>query len=363
MHCSSCGTILQPGMTTCLSCGAPVTTDTSDSSPYEEHASAVPYIPYTPVQDKGAAPAAPAAQGASHDSGALAGGASQQAATAMGADPLAHAPAAQLFAAQQPPQRQGLVLWAITLSIILALLIIGGTGGLIYYATGPYPAEQHAQATAVVQTVLAQQQQANAQATANVANLTPQELYTRITSQKPAITDPLDGINHSQFLTESSSPGSCGFTAGAYHASASAGFTHTCPAPDVRVSNFAFQAQMTIIKGDTGGLLFYLNYSASSFDSYLFFIDHLGGYLLLSIQNNTNVKQLARGVSPAIKVGLNQSNLLTVIARGSNFDLYVNKQYITNVGDSAISSGLIGVFASGVKATDVVFSNVQVWIL
>ena len=373
MQCSSCGTTLQPGMTRCPSCGAPVSTDTSDSSPYEEHASAVPYIPYTPLKEREAAPAAPAAQEAPSNLGSLAGAQPQQAATpAVAFGPLAQAPAAQPFAAQQwtpvqpavvqqPPQRQGLSPLAITLSVILALLIIGGAGGLIYYATGPYPAEQHEKATAVVQTVLAQQQQANAQATANIATLTPQELYTRITSSKPAISDPLDSINHSLFVSLSNPTSSCGFTGSAYHASASAGFIGPCLAPAVSVSNFAFQAQMTIIKGNAGGLIFRLNFAASSLNTYLFLIDHLGGYRLVALQNNNNARQLAIGVSPAVNVGLNQSNLLTVIARGSNFYLYVNKQYITSAGDNAFSSGVVGVFASGANATDVVFSNAQVW--
>jgi len=368
MQCSSCGATLQPGMTSCPSCGAPVSTDTSDSSPYEEHAGAVPYIPYTPLKEREAAPAAPAAQEGSRSSDSLAGVQPQQAAPPAGSGPLAQAPAAQPFAVQQAmpvqpavaQQRQGLSPWAITLSVILALLIIGGAGGLIYYVTGPYPAEQHAQATAVVQNILAQQQQANAQATANVANLTPQELYTRITSQKPAISDPLDSINHSLFVSLSN-PSRCGFTGSAYHASASAGFISPCLAPAVSVSNFAFQAQMTIIKGNAGGLIFRLNFAAPSLNSYLFLIDHLGGYRLVALQNNNNVMQLASGVSSAVNVGLNQSNLLTVIARGHNFFLYVNKQYISSAGDNTFSSGVVGVFASGANATDVVFSNVQVW--
>ncbi len=118
---------------------------------------------------------------------------------------------------------------------------------------------------------------------------------------------------------------------------------------------------MTIIKGDAGGLIFRLNLGSSSANSYLFLIDRLGGYRLVAIQNNNNVKQLANGLSSAINMGLSQSNLLTVIARGSNFYLYVNKQYITSVGDNTFSTGVIGVFAAGANATDAVFSNAQVW--
>ncbi len=106
MQCSSCGTTLQPGVTSCPSCGAPVSTDTSDSSPYEEHAGAVPYIPYTPLKEREAspaspaAPAAPTAQEGSRNSDLLAGAQPQQAATPAGSGPLAQALAApQPFAA------------------------------------------------------------------------------------------------------------------------------------------------------------------------------------------------------------------------------------------------------------------------
>jgi len=361
-------------MTKCPSCGAPVTIDTADS-PYEENAGAVPYIPYRPLKERedapasSVAPATPAAEESPRSTDSAAGTPPQRPAPPAGSGPLAQVPAAESFAAQQvasvqpviAQQRQGLSPMAITLSVILAVLIIGGAGGLIYYMTGPYPAEQHAQATAVVQNVLAQQQQANAQATANIATLTPQELYARITNEKQAITDPLDSANHSVFISASNPNFSCGFTGGVYHASASANFTSPCIAPAIGVSDFAFQAQMTIIKGDAGGLIFRFNLAQSSLNSYLFIVDRLGRYSLIAIQNNNNARQLANGVNPAIKVGLNQSNLLAVIARGSNLYLYVNKRYITNVGDNTFNTGIVGVFATGSNATDVVFSNAQVW--
>src|SRR5215467_1472303 len=162
MQCSSCGTTLQPGMTKCPSCGAPVSTDTSDS-PYEENAGSVPYIPYTPLKEReaapasSAAPATPAAQESPRSTDSAVGTPLQQATPLASPGPLAQAPATQPGALVQPAvaqQRQGLSPMAITLSVILALPIIGGAGGLIYYITGPYPAEQHAQATAVVQNVL-----------------------------------------------------------------------------------------------------------------------------------------------------------------------------------------------------------------
>jgi hypothetical protein len=59
---------------------------------------------------------------------------------------------------------------------------------------------------------------------------------------------------------------------------------------------------------------------------------------------------------------LNQVNLLTVIARGSNIYLYVNNHYLTHVTDSKRLSGAVGVFArSDTTATNVQFSNAKIW--
>jgi hypothetical protein len=60
---------------------------------------------------------------------------------------------------------------------------------------------------------------------------------------------------------------------------------------------------------------------------------------------------------------LKQSNLLTVIARGSTIYLYVNQQYLTSISDNTSSSGEIGVFGenTGGGHVDVAFSKIQVW--
>jgi hypothetical protein len=86
------------------------------------------------------------------------------------------------------------------------------------------------------------------------------------------------------------------------------------------------------------------------------------GLSLLRPKGDKSKVQLTTGLSPAIKTGLNQPNLLTVIARGSNISLYVNRRYIASVTDNNRSSGLIGVFAQNDgNLTDVAFSHAQVW--
>jgi len=60
---------------------------------------------------------------------------------------------------------------------------------------------------------------------------------------------------------------------------------------------------------------------------------------------------------------LNQSNLITVVAHGSNFYLYVNKQYVTQFRDSIYSAGTVGMVAENdtSPSTEVVFRNAEVW--
>jgi hypothetical protein len=68
MHCIYCGAVLQPGIRTCLSCGAAAPAETFNSSPYDTHADVVPYTPLmagaTSTSTPQGLPAAYSSQGA-----------------------------------------------------------------------------------------------------------------------------------------------------------------------------------------------------------------------------------------------------------------------------------------------------------
>ena len=71
---------------------------------------------------------------------------------------------------------------------------------------------------------------------------------------------------------------------------------------------------------------------------------------------------IKQGNSSAIQKGLNQPNLLAVVALGNTFDLYVNNRHIDTVTDGTLSSGQIGLAAEEVRnPTDVLFRNAMVW--
>ncbi len=134
-----------------------------------------------------------------------------------------------------------------------------------------------------------------------------------------------------------------------------------CNAEAVSFGNLAYEVQMTILKGDRGGIFFRQVGTQGPYYYYSIKID--GSYELDSYNGKTsNVMQ--RGTSPAVKRGLNQPNLLAVVAQGSSIDLYANGQSIVHITDSTTSSGLIGVAADATdQPAEVAFSNARVWML
>lgn len=273
----------------------------------------------------------------------------------------------------------------ILLIALAAVLLLGG-GGLIYYSTIFRPAQLHMQATATVQTFLTVQTQntataqahatgtaqayanatatAQAQATAQaVATATAlQNIYNTATGGTPVLNDPLsrnDIYNWDEFNNADGS--GCVFTGGALHSKIpQKNFYLPCFAENSNFSNFAFQVEVKLIKGDYGGVLFRADNPNSRF--YLFYIGRDGYYSLSTSQKDTRTKTVLYGFSPLIKTDLNQTNLLTVIARGSTIYLYINKQFVDSVKDSTYKSGQIGVFAGAVtNPTEVAFKNAKVW--
>lgn len=256
----------------------------------------------------------------------------------------------------------------IALIVGLILLLIAGSG-VIYYATVFRPNQLHAQANSTAeaqstatmhaqQAATSQAQQATATAFAN----TPQGIYNRATSGSPVLDDPLSQ-NDTNNWNEGTGNSSCTFTGGAYHASDQLkNNTVYCSASSTNFSNFVYQVQMTIVKGEFGGIFFRFN--IAKFKGYQFNIGQDGTYsLYLSVDSTGTHDQLLRsGSSSFFKTGLNQTNLIAIVASGSNIYLYVNKQYVTSASDSTYNSGQIGVLAGNITVpTEVMFRNAQVW--
>ena len=266
---------------------------------------------------------------------------------------------------QKPPRRFSPLI--IVLIAIIAVLVIAGSG-LIYYATVYQPNQQHVQATA---TAIAQatatahaqasstaQAQAQINATATAAAANPYAHGGTLVFSDP-LSDNSKGVSWAQ------DPVNCSFTGGAYHVKApDPRYYDDCLAVDSNYTNFAFEAQMQIVKGDGGGLVFRDQDTPQAFRNYVIDVFQDGSYYLYLV-NGSNVSTLTSGNSPAIKQGVGQSNLIAVVAQGSTITVYINHQQIASVTDSTFNHGKIGFEStangSNGHATELVFSNARVW--
>ena len=388
MNCNVCGNPLAPDVQYCPRCGtptpayyastgstpnAPTATPSSPppygglpgAAPYTDYgaqpygttpsASANPYDPYTPtpppptVADNPYAPPYGTPPAPSYGS---------------------YAPAPS-SAPSGPPQKRGNRTPLLVGGIILALLLI--IGGLVIALlrpgpspTPPNPAQTTAtaqvQATATFTSSLTATAQASSNATATVIAANP-DPYAPGGGQL-ALYDPLsDNSKGYDWDTGTTSNGTCSFSGGAYHISpAKTNFFYLCSSNVSNFSNFAFEAQMTIVQGDCGGVIFRGDTTNGKF--YFFDVCQNGSYRLYMYPDfsGTTSKELAGGSSPAIKTGLNQSQLIAVVAQGSTITVYMNKQKVASVTDTTFSQGQVGFVAdAGNDTTEVVFSNARVW--
>jgi Flp pilus assembly protein TadG len=296
---------------------------------------------------------------------------------------------------------QHLPRFIVILMIAVVLIIVAGGAGLVYVSISSQAAT-HAQATATAQantvaTAAAATATTHAHATATaIANATATTIASAHTTataianatvtavanaQATAMTiavnpdpyppaggrlalfDPLS--NNSHGYNWSANPTNCVFTGGAYHVIApDPRFFASCLAQSTNFTNFAYEVQMKIIKGDLGGIIFR---GSTNNNFYLFYVTQLGSYELLLCPGNTCRQIVATTSSPAINRGLNSTNIVAVVVTGTTITLYVNHQKVTSVNDSTYSHGQIGVaaspFANAGHPTEVVYSNARVWTL
>jgi hypothetical protein len=278
----------------------------------------------------------------------------------------------------QQPKQQGISKGIVALLVALVVVLIGG--GILFTFVGVIqPNQQHAQATATAQTMASQakgtaQTHANAttsalaSATAQAVATTTalQAIYTQATNGNPTLNDPLssqDGNNWD--VSNSNGQGNCKFSGNAYHATAQqTNYFYACFAAAPKFSNFVYQVQMTIMQGDYGGIIFRADGATSKY--YYLRIGKNGAYDLTASHDTsfTHDQLLKSGNAPSmIKMGLNQTNLVAVVAKGGNLYLYVNQKYLAQVSDNTYSTGQIGVFGGNFesKSADVAFTNAQVW--
>ncbi len=256
-----------------------------------------------------------------------------------------------------PRKRRGLSPAIVVLLVVLALMV--GAGGVFAYNAIAHRSTPPPQPTAT-----------STRTIPTITTTDPQQIYTQATSGTPALNDPLNASNPNGWEGTNSSD-KCEFTGRALEASTSSAASGQipvaiCVATATNFANFAYQVSTTISQGSATGIVFRTDPFARA--EYLFGVGTTGTYALLTVTTDStgkaSSKVLSAGLSQAIHTGANQSNLLTVIARGSAIDLYANQQYLTSVTDNTATGGVLGVFGENTQAggvVDVLFTSIKVW--
>jgi hypothetical protein len=265
------------------------------------------------------------------------------------------------------PTRQPFIsaplLWKAALFVAIALVLaISGLG--LFQAVLIHNGNVSATATAQeAGTVLATHAHATATAQIAATATTAQQIYAQATNGTPAFDDPLSDDSNNWGILNTDWGGTCAFTNGAYHIALSkAGYWLYCvPIDMTNLDNFALQVQMSIVQGNKGGVIF----DVFQNNFYRVFISSTGHYVLTQYTTSGNKTQdLETGSSSAIKTGLNQPNIMTIIVNHSYFYLYVNSEFVTSARLNSYRQGNIGLSAlSDNQPTEAVFSNFKIWTL
>jgi serine/threonine protein kinase len=247
-----------------------------------------------------------------------------------------------------PPKRRGVSLRMSILLGIVALLVLGGVIVHLFSSqTSTIP---------VVQKDLSSSSQKQ-----GVQDY--QKLYLQATSGLPIIEDPLtmpDGLDWLKSARQA-----CHFSGGALHLQLRPGRNaDACLTTNFGASDYAYQVKMTLNVGKkvankvpAAGIFF--RYGAIG--TYFMDVTVDGSCEFGTAKILSGLSYLIRRSGcPAPHTGYHQANLLTVIARGPNIYLYVNKQFVGSRSDSSFTSGQVGVFAA-YGALDTSFQDARVW--
>jgi eukaryotic-like serine/threonine-protein kinase len=224
-------------------------------------------------------------------------------------------------------------------------------------------ANSTATASAANATATAASIAANTTATASAVAATATAYVRTITTGTPGLNDTLqdNSQGYNWDVVNIVGGGGCAFIQGIYDSNMpQQGYFSPCFAHNTNFTNFSYEVQMNITKGDQGGISFRADADKGTF--YYFYINTNGSFGLEIFKNYVLSGILKQGYSPAIQTGLNQANLIAVVAKVDRFDLYVNMQLVTSAIDNTYSQGQIGVVAEDINnPTDVIFSNARVY--
>jgi hypothetical protein len=247
----------------------------------------------------------------------------------------------------------------VLVGLVLLLVVAGVVGAVVFTRNNPASnINVAATTTAVARTHITATAQAQATATASfiAANPNPYPPHRGTL----VLSDSLRPNNNNNGWDRG---GTCVFKDDGYHASVSnTNLFNYCLNSKTNFSNFTYQVTMKIIKGNAGGIVFRADRVNSKY--YLFRVGEEGLYVLNQYVDNVGAhsKILSRSLCLACHLGLNQTNVIAVVAEGHTITLFINNQQIASINDSSYARGQIGVIAYPYSdLTEVVYTNAMVW--
>lgn len=393
MNCTSCGAKLPPGVASCPVCGTPTPYNVTGprnspsqydptiasypgsyggnpptpSYPYNSGNPPTPPTPYNappPPTGYGAPPyGAPGIPPADPYSSSVPDPYSQPENNYAQQQQSAFSPPPVIPTPPSKKSGRGRIFALAIIAVVVVLVAAGIIGAVAVNNTNT----QHANATATAQA------QASHLTATSVVNANQTATAVAITTTYPfsnnlVLNDPLSN-NSKGFKWDETAPGStqggCAFQGQSYHVSEpQSGFFNYCVANSTNFANFTYEVEMMIAQGDAGGLIFRANTSGQNPSFYYFRLNQDGTYsfFLYVDSSGTNARTLAHGNATGFNTGLNQTNLISVVAKGSTLSLYINKQLLNTITDSTFTSGQIGLAAEYINSsTEVVYTNAKVW--
>ena len=258
------------------------------------------------------------------------------------------------------PPRRGPSMRVILISAIALILVLGGIAfGFVSYNNTQ---QSNANATATAQA----NNKATATAHANQIATSVAATAAAVASNYPfsanlKLSDPLINNSKGSGWQEDNF---CKFQGSAYHAFDAQANTFTaCSAINTNFSNFTFEVEAVLNSGDAIGITFRGNADKSQFYRLAIYTDGSYAVYLYVDTTGTNSRKLTNGtITPT--PDLTNTNLISVVARGSTMTIYFNKTEVTSFTDPTYGSGQIGVAATDIsKSADAVFTNLNVWAL
>jgi hypothetical protein len=184
----------------------------------------------------------------------------------------------------------------------------------------------------------------------------------------PAYQDPLNDPNNSdtKYAGWNGVQGNdqhCIFDRDGYHVYSNPNQPAFCTESGESFQDSAISVDMVLVHG-TGGLLFRIPPKNTSDKCCYFFEVSAGGSYNFSLPSTSGTGAITGfNRSPAIHKSYGASNTLQVIAKESNFSLYINGSFLISVRDSTLMQGTLGfaIYSHDSSNGEAIFSNLHVY--